>query len=89
MFDNERNMIVTSNNLKLHPRMKDFYKFFKYNGKVVDIIDYDEDLLNIFSRSILQQIRKGEAGWEKTLPEGIAKMIKDKGMFDYKSSQLS
>ena len=86
MFDNERNMIVTSNNLKLHPRMKDFYKFFKYNGKVVDIIDYDEKFLTIFSRTILQQIRKGDTGWEKALPEGIAQMIKEKGMFDYKGS---
>ena len=86
MFDNERNMIVTSNNLKLHPRMKDFYKFFKYNGKVVDIIDYDEKFLTIFSRTILQQIRKGDTGWEKALPGGIAQMIKEKGMFDYKGS---
>ena len=52
--------VINSTNLKLHPRMKDFYKFFKYNGKVVDIFDFEEEYLNIFSRKILQQIRDGE-----------------------------
>ncbi|MBT7676396.1 MAG: TonB-dependent receptor, partial [Flavobacteriaceae bacterium] len=34
MRDEKTGEIVTSNNLKLHPRMKDFYKFFKYNNKI-------------------------------------------------------
>ena len=31
--------IITSENLKVHPRMKELYKFFKFNGKVIDIKD--------------------------------------------------
>ena len=77
--------IINSTNLKLHPRMKDFYKFFKYNGKVVDIIDFEEDYLKIFSRKILKQIRNGELGWEQHLPEGIAELIKRNEMFGIKS----
>jgi hypothetical protein len=77
--------VINSTNLKLHPRMKDFYKFFKYNGKVVDIFDFEEDYLNIFSRKILQQIRDGESDWEKHLPEGIAELIKKNKMFGIKS----
>ena len=77
--------VINSTNLKLHPRMKDFYKFFKYNGKVVDIFDFEEEYLNIFSRKILQQIRDGEPDWEKHLPEGIAELIKKNQMFGIKS----
>jgi hypothetical protein len=77
--------VINSTNLKLHPRMKDFYKFFKYNGKVVDIFDFEEEYLNIFSRKILQQIRDGEPDWEKQLPEGIAELIKKNQMFGIKS----
>ena len=77
--------VINSTNLKLHPRMKDFYKFFKYNGKVVDIFDFEEEYLNIFSRKILQQIRDGEPDWEKYLPEGIAELIKKNQMFGIKS----
>ena len=83
MKDDKGN-IINSTNLKLHPRMKDFYKFFKYNGKVIDIFDYDESYLNIFSRKILQQIKEGESKWEEHLPEGIAEMIRQNKMFGIK-----
>lgn len=79
----EKGEIVTSNNLKLHPRMKDFYKFFKYNGKVLDIFDFEPEYLDIFSREILKQIKNNEAGWDDHLPEGISEMIVKKEMFGY------
>lgn len=83
MKDDKGN-IINSTNLKLHPRMKDFYKFFKYNGKVIDIYDFDENYLDIFSRKILHQIREGESDWEIHLPEGIAELIKQNKMFGIK-----
>ena len=79
----EKGEIVTSNNLKLHPRMKDFYKFFKYNGKVIDIFDFDPEYLDIFSREILNKIKNNDAGWDEHLPEGISEMIVKKKMFGY------
>jgi len=80
----ETGEIINSNNLRLHPRMKDFYKFFKYNGKVVDIFDFEEDYLNIFSRKILAQIKENKKGWEKQLPGGISEMIVKNQMFGFK-----
>ena len=79
----EKGEIVTSNNLKLHPRMKDFYKFFKYNGKVMDIFDFEPEYLDIFSRELLKKIKDNEAGWDEHLPEGISEMIVKKKMFGY------
>jgi hypothetical protein len=79
----DKGEIVTSNNLKLHPRMKDFYKFFKYNGKVVDIFDFEPEYLDIFSREILHQIKTNQSGWDKNLPEGICEMIIKNKMFGY------
>ena len=64
--------------------MKELYKFFKYNGKVMDIIDYDPDIMHIFSRDVLKRITNGEDGWEEMLPEGIAEMIKKKQLFQRK-----
>ena len=77
--------IINSTNLKLHPRMKDFYKFFKYNGKVIDIYDFEEAYLDIFSRKILNQIKEGSSTWEEHLPEGISELIKKNQMFGIKS----
>ena len=77
--------IINSNNLKLHPRMKDFYKFFKFNKKFIDIGDYEKEFLNIFSREILKEIKnKKNENWKKNLPEGISEIIIKNKMFGYK-----
>ena len=48
--------LITSENLKVHPRMKELYKFLKYTGKLVDIQNYKPKILNIFSRKVLKMI---------------------------------
>ncbi len=86
--DQETGAIINSENLKVHPRMKELYKFFKYNGKVVDIEGYNPDVLDVFSREILQMISEGKTGWENMLPERTASMIKDQKLFGYKEHSL-
>lgn len=85
MKDPKTGQLTTSENLKVHPRMKELYKFFKYNGKVVDIENYDPTISGIFSREVLRMIHDGEEGWEDLLPEGIAEMIKSREQFGYES----
>lgn len=87
-MQNDDGTITNSENLKVHPRMKELYKFFKYNGKVVDITDYDETTLAIFSRTVLKMISEGEDGWEAMLPEGVAKIIEDKCLFGYETEEI-
>lgn len=87
LLDQDTGEVTNSDNLKVHPRMKELYKFFKYNGKVVDITDYNPEILKIFSREVLQKIMDGEDGWEETLPGGVAKIIKDKKLFGYKETE--
>ena len=82
--DPETGELITSDNLKVHPRMKELYKFFKYNGKVVDIEEYDPEILSIFSREVLQMIIDGKSGWEDMLPERTTAMIKEQHLFGYK-----
>lgn len=87
--DKESNSFVNSDNLKVHPRMKELYKFFKHNGKIVDITDYNPDVSEIFSREVLDMISKGIDGWEKMLPPGIADQIKEKKLFSYSKKNFS
>lgn len=86
--DRETGEIIDSENLKVHPRMKELYKFFKYNGKVVDIKDYDPSILEIFSREVLKMIAEGKEGWEEMLPEETAKMIKEKNLFSRERKKI-
>jgi len=87
-MENEDGTITNSENLKVHPRMKELYKFFKYNGKVVDITDYDISILSIFSRTVLKAISEGKAGWESMLPKGVANTIKEKSLFGCESEEV-
>ncbi|MGB5428986.1 MAG: TonB-dependent receptor, partial [Eudoraea sp.] len=48
---------------------------------VMDIIDYDTEIMDIFSRDVLKKITSGEGGWEKMLPEGISEIIKKEHLF--------
>ena len=79
----ENGEIINSENLKVHPRMKELYKFFKFNGKVTDITDYDRETLEVFSREVLKMINEGRPGWEPMLPAGIAEIIKEHYLFGY------
>lgn len=80
-MEDEDGNVITSQNLKVHPRMKELYKFFAYNGKVVDITDFDKEHLKIFSREVLKMIHDGQEGWEEMLPEGISELIKRNHLF--------
>jgi hypothetical protein len=69
--------------------MKELYKFFKNNGKLLDIKDFDKNILDIFSRTVLKMIMDGEKGWEEMLPEGIAGTIKQKRLFGYSRTRAA
>jgi len=86
-MEDEDGNIVNSQNLKVHPRMKELYKFFAYNGKVIDITDFERDNLKIFSRKVLKLISENKPGWEEMLPKGIAELIKKDHLFGFDSNK--
>ncbi|MDB0599919.1 TonB-dependent receptor [Tenacibaculum maritimum] len=79
--EKETGEFITSENLKVHPRMKELYKFFKHNGRLVDIKDFDSEILHIFSRKVLKMIKNDDDGWEEMLPKGIPETIKSNRLF--------
>ena len=82
--DAETGERLDSNNLKVHDNLKELYKYFKLNDRIKDIVNYNPDFSEIYSRNILRKIVQNESGWEKDIPEGVAEMIKERGMFGYK-----
>ena len=81
--DQDTGEFITSDTLKVHPRMKELYKFFKYNGKMLDIENFNPEILDIFSRNVLQMIANGEEGWEEMIPNRVSELIKDHRLFGY------
>tara|TARA_R110002072_G_scaffold200416_3_gene358158 strand:- start:128 stop:1564 length:1437 start_codon:yes stop_codon:yes gene_type:complete len=80
---NEEDELENSKNLKIHPRLRPLYDYLKSNKRIIDIDNYDPEVLQIFSRDILEKIRHGEEGWEKALPAYVDNIIRDKRLFGY------
>ncbi len=83
VLDKQKDTIIDSTNLKLEDNMKEFYKYFKVNDKILDL-EFNKDFLNIFSKDVLKQIKNNTPGWEDKLPEGASDLIIKKKMFGYK-----
>ncbi|WP_018676681.1 hypothetical protein [Riemerella columbina] len=84
--DPETHEYLYSENLKVNDNLKELYKYFKLNNRIVDIENHNPAYSEIYSREILAKIAQCETGWEHQLPEGVADMIKERGMFGYKEA---
>jgi predicted Zn-dependent protease with MMP-like domain len=82
--DPETHELLDSSTLKVEDNLKELYKYFKLNDRIVDITNYNPEFLEIYSRDILKKIGCNIKGWENQVPEGVAEMIKERGMFGYK-----
>ena len=75
--------IINANKLKVHPRYQELYNYFKLNKRIVDIKNYDEKVLGIYSRNVFKMIKNHDEGWEDMLPDGVADTIKKRRLFGY------
>ena len=80
----QKNKIIDSSNLLVSANMKNLYKYFIKNLRILDISDYNESYLSIFSRDVLKKIQSNQKGWESSLPENVSDLIKDKKLFGIK-----
>jgi hypothetical protein len=50
---------------------------------LVDIADYNPDVLDIYSKDALDMIQHGYGGWEELVPTYVDTIIKDNRLFGY------
>ena len=81
--------IQTSSNLQISPRLQPLYKYLKQNNRMIDIENYDPEVLNIFSQEVLAMIKEGKDGWENLVPGYVDSIIKEKKLFGYKPKKVS
>jgi len=73
--------LQNSKNIAIHPRIKPIYNYLYSNGRIIDL-NYDLEVLHIFSREVLKLINScNEGSWEHMVPEGVAEIIKEKCLF--------
>ena len=82
-LDKSTGQLLDSNNLKVSDNLKELYKYFKLNHRLEDITNYNPENLKIHSRKILKMINDCKTGWEDKLPDDVAEMIIERGMFGF------
>ena len=77
----QKNKIIDSSNLVVSRSMKNLYKYFVKNLRILDISDYNKTYLSIFSWDVLKKIQSNQKGWESSLPDNVSDLIKEKKLF--------
>ena len=77
----QKNKIIDSSNLVVSRSMKNLYKYFVKNLRILDISDYNRTYLSIFSWDVLKKIQSNQKGWESSLPDNVSDLIKEKKLF--------
>ena len=75
--------ITNSKNINIHPRFRSLYDYLIFNQRIIDI-EYDPEVLNIFSPVVLRMIKNGISGWEDMVPAYVDNVIKQKKLFGSK-----
>jgi hypothetical protein len=56
---------------------------------MLDIENFNPDIMDILSREVHKMIVNGEEGWEEMLPVGISEIIKNQRLFGYSTRRFS
>ena len=83
----QKNKIIDSSNLVVSSSMKNLYKYFVKNLRILDISDYNRTYLSIFSWDVLKKIQSNQKGWESSLPDNVSDLIKEKKLFGINALQ--
>ncbi len=58
--------------------------FLIENNYIENILDYNPDVIHIWSRKVLKMIQDGVEGWECLVPDSVAMTVKKKSLFGAK-----
>lgn len=75
--------LLNSKNIPIHRRLRPLYDYLLKNGRIKDL-KFNDNVLQIFSRDILNMIKKKKDGWQDGVPEGVSEIILDKKLFGVK-----
>jgi hypothetical protein len=75
--------IITANNLRVEPHLQHLYAYLIENHFIQSIKGYNEVCLPIFSRDVLERIKRSDGSWEAMVPPGVAGIIKQRKLLGY------
>jgi len=84
LLEKGRKEPITIEHVEVLPHLEQLLAYLRMNRNILGIEGFAHQYLSIFSRGVLNDIKKGNLGWEKNLPPTVVNMIKRKKLFGYK-----
>jgi hypothetical protein len=75
---------INAINLQVEMHLRNLYAHLLETGSLVPILGSNPSVMEIFSRDVLAKIQRGESGWDAMVPENVAAVIREKGLFGFK-----
>lgn len=87
--DPATDQLTTVQNFKLaDSHLQHLYAYLVEQGRIKPLDNFDESILNIFSRDVLKRIKNEDSSWEQMVPPEVAAMIKKHRYFGYRESEV-
>jgi hypothetical protein len=84
LLESKTGSLITAANLRVAPNLRHLHAYLVENRYIESLRDYDEKVLPIFSRDVLQKLRAGDSDWADMVPEQVATMIRERKLFGCK-----
>ena len=78
--DNE-DTLLASDSVTLTAAIKPLMEYFKNNNFIQDISDFNPNVANIWSRTVVEKIEAGDPSWETMVPVSVAEAVKSSDLF--------
>lgn len=76
-----KDVLITARNVQVSPHLRNLYEHLLENHYLECITGFNRDILNIFSRDVLERIRNGDPSWQEMVPAPVAAAIITRGLF--------
>jgi hypothetical protein len=78
--------LMSAANIDIPMDIHFLYDYLLENKNIVDIQGFNRDFLEIHHKEVLKMIQNGTSGWELKVPEEVAVMIQQQGLFNHPAS---
>jgi hypothetical protein len=84
LLDRKTGELTTVENLPIKPELRKLYEYLVEKRCVSQLDNYNAEVLPIFSRDVIQQIKSGDGRWSNSVPEEVADVIRRRGLLGYR-----
>jgi len=76
-------VLINAKNLHVPDNLRNLYEHLLENHYIDCVVGFNEAILNVFSRDVLQRIKTNDESWERMVPAEVATAIKKRKLFGY------